>query len=414
MSDQMEDVDQVQVAFNPFADGYFDDPYQQYALLREHAPVHESPMGLVMCFAYDDIRQLLLETRTSMQMANAASVDARAQAGDVDQAPASLALLGRDPPDHTRLRRLMSKSFTPRRIEALSTWIQTEVERLVDDLERRWRDERVPIDIIDHYAFPLPFSVISRMLGMPDGDELLLRTWAHDVTEAMDPMVTPEQAALAATAMKGMTDYITDEVMPWKASHLDDDLLSSLIAARAEGTIVSDAELVDQVTLLYMAGHETTVGLIGNGLHTLHRHRAQLERLRNDPSLMSNAVDELNRFDGPIQFGWRIAADELTIRDTTISTGQMVFLCLGSANRDQSHFGPDADQLDITRPNAGELLSYGGGMHFCLGAALARRETTLAIGELLRRFPAMEVTSTPSWNPQITFRKFSQLMVTLD
>jgi cytochrome P450 len=414
MSELLENAEPAQVAFNPFAEGFFDDPYQQYALLREHDPVHASPMGLVMCFAYDDIRQLLLETRTSMQMSNATSVEARAQAVDADQAPASLALLGRDPPDHTRLRRLMAKSFTPRRIEALSTWIQTEVERLVDELERRWREERAPIDIIDDYAFPLPFSVISRMLGMPDGDELQLRSWAHDVTEAMDPMVTPEQAALAATAMKGMTDYITDEVLPWKVSNLDDDLLSSLMSARADGTIVSDAELIDQVTLLYMAGHETTVGLIGNGLHSLHRHRDQLERLRDDPSLMPNAVDELNRFDGPIQFGWRIAADELTIRDTTVSTGQMVFLCLGSANRDRAHFGPDADELDITRADAGELLSFGGGMHFCLGAALARRETALAIGELLRRFPKMEVTSTPTWNPQITFRKFSQLMVTLD
>jgi cytochrome P450 len=414
MSDLVENVEPVQVAFNPFADGYFDDPYRQYAVLREHDPVHQSPLGLVMCFAYDDIRQLLLETRTSMQMANATSSEARAQVEQPDQAPASLALLGRDPPDHTRLRRLMAKSFTPRRIEALSTWIQAEVERLVDELERRWRDERAPIDIIDEYAFPLPFSVISRMLGMPDGDELQLRTWAHEVTEAMDPMVTPEQAANAATAMKGMTDYITDEVIPWKASHLDDDLLSALMAARADGTIVSDAEMIDQVTLLYMAGHETTVGLIGNGLHTLHRNRAQLERLRGDPTLMPNAVDELNRFDGPIQFAWRIAADELTVRDTTVPPGQMVFACLASANRDESHFGADADELDITRADAGELLSFGGGMHFCLGAALARRETALAIGELMRRFPRMEVTSTPAWNPQITFRKFNHLMVTLD
>jgi cytochrome P450 len=414
MASQPELSEQVPVAFNPLEDGYFDDPYPQYARLRELDPVHQSPMGVVMCFSYDDVRQLLLETRTSMQMANAESSAARPKADDPDQAPASLALLGRDPPDHTRLRRLMSKSFTPRRIETLSTRIRAEVERLLDDLERRWREGGEPVDLIDEFAFPLPFTVISQMLGMPDGDERQLRTWAHDVTEATDPTVSPDQAAVAAAALRGMNDYIAHEVLPWKQSHLDDDLLSALMAARVDGTIVSDAELIDQVTLLYMAGHETTVGLIGNGIYNLHRHRRQLERLRDDPSLMPNAVEELNRFDGPIQFGWRIAADDLTVGDTTITNGQIAFLCLGSANRDPSRFGVDAAELDIGRANAGEHLAFGGGMHFCLGAALARREATVAIGELLRRFPEMELTSEPAWNQQITFRKFDRLTAALD
>jgi cytochrome P450 len=400
--------------FDPLADGFFDDPYAQYARLREHDPVHVTPAGVPICFAYDDIRQLLIDPRTSMIPENAIPTSEHPARRDTEREPASLALLGRDPPDHTRLRRLMSKAFTPRRMNALTSWIQAEVDRLLTDVEHRWRDSGAPVDLIDDFAFPLPFQVISEILGMPEGDDQQIRTWAHDVTSATDPlMVTDDQRVASATAIRGITDYVTDQVLPWKRSNMGDDLLSELLVAWDKGAITSQRELLDQVTLLYMAGHETTVGLIGNAIYSLLRNRAQLERLESDPSLVPNAIDELNRYDSPVQFGWRITVDDVTVRDTKIPGHSMAFVCVGSANRDPAHFGDDADQLDVTRANAGELMSFGAGIHFCLGAALARREATLAVGELLRRFPGVDLAETPAWQHRITFRTLHHLEVTL-
>jgi cytochrome P450 len=385
-------------AFDPQAAGFYEDPYAQYARLREHDPVHLTPAGVPMCFAYDDIRQVLLDQSTSM----------------VPEPARSLALLGRDPPDHTRVRRLMSKAFTPRRIDRLSTWIEGEVDRLLSEIATRSRDGE-PVDLVDDFAFPLPFSVISEILGMPEGDDQQVRAWAHDVASATDPiMVSQENLARSAAAMKGITDYVTDEVLPWKREHLAEDLLSELLAAFDEGALVSQAELLDQVTLLYMAGHETTVGLIGNSIFNLLQHRAQLERIVDDPALVPNAIEELSRYDSPIQFTWRITVDELTIRDVTVPPRTTTFLCVGSANRDPEHFGEDASTLDVTRPNAAEALSFGGGVHFCLGASLARRETTLAVSELFRRFPKLELVEDPRWQHRITFRSVDHLVATLN
>jgi cytochrome P450 len=307
----------------------------------------------------------------------------------------------------------MSKAFTPRRIDKLSTWIQGEVDRLLTEIEARWRDGE-PVDLVDDFAFPLPFSVISEILGMPEGDDQQVRAWAHDVASATDPiMVSQENLARSAAAMKGITDYVTDEVLPWKREHMEEDLLSELLTAFDEGALESQAELLDQVTLLYMAGHETTVGLIGNSIFNLLQQRAQLERIVNDPALVPNAIEELNRYDSPIQFTWRITVDELKIRDVTVPPRTTTFLCVGSANRDPAHFGEDASTLDIARPNAAEALSFGGGAHFCLGASLARREAALAVSELFRRFPKLELTEEPQWQHRITFRSVDHLVTTL-
>ena len=308
----------------------------------------------------------------------------------------------------------MAKAFTPRRMDVLSTWIEAEVDRLLTELDARWQAEGEPVDLIDDFAFPLPFRVISEILGMPDGDDRQIRSWAHDVTSATDPiMVTREQRKKSAAAIRGITDYVTEEVLPWKRTHMGEDLLSEMLTALDDGAVASQTELLDQVTLLYMAGHETTVGLIGNAIYNLLRHRAQLERLRADASLVPNAIEELNRYDSPVQFAWRYTVDDMTIGDTVIAPGTMTFLCVGSANRDPAHFGSDAGELDITRANAGELLSFGGGIHFCLGAALARREATLAVSELFRRFPDLEVAEEPTWQHRITFRTLHHLVTAL-
>lgn len=406
-------VDETPVFFNPMQDGFFDNPYSHYAELRKHDPVHQSPAGMPICFAYDDIRRVLVDSTTSM------SVDAMRRAGgslpgaeEPSLFPRSI--IGLDAPDHTRVRRLMmSRSFTPRKVEGFADWIAAEVDRLLDSLESQWLDTNAPVDLIEQFAFPLPFKVISDIIGMPEQDHHLVRDWAQAISAATDPACSPERHAAAHDAYVALSDYVTHDVLPWKRSHPSDDLLSGLLVAKNDGEL-SEQEVHDQVALLYVAGHETTVNLIGNSIFNLLRYRPQLELLQANSGLLANAVEELNRFDSAIQLGWRYTIADLAVRDTVIPPGQMILLCLGSANRDAAHFGADADALDITRSNASEALSFGAGAHFCLGNALARKEAAIAIGRFFERFSRAEVTSPPMWRNQITFRGLSRLDVALN
>jgi cytochrome P450 len=201
-----------------------------------------------------------------------------------------------------------------------------------------------------------------------------------------------------------------DEVIAWKRDHLADDLLSALITAEDDGDVLSHQELVDQVNLLFVAGHETTVNLIGNGTLALLRNRDQLESWRDDPSLDAGAVDELLRFDSPVQFSRRITIDEMTIGDRLIEPGRFVMTCLGAANHDPEMFGADADSLDLRRPTANRHLSFGSGIHHCLGAALARLEGQVALGSLIRRLDDIELAvDRPQWNGRIVLRGLDAL-----
>ena len=409
--DEVATLDAPAPVFDPRENGFFDDPYIQYNRLRDLDPVHRTAAGLVMCFAHDDVRRVLVDSATSMDSRKVAEL------GTSGSHTAARRLfphgvINLDAPDHTRLRQLMSKSFTPRKIAVLGTWIQAEVDCLLDDVERRWTETGEPVDLIGDFAFPLPFKVISDILGMPDGDQRQVRDWAQDVSAATDPTAGRARVAGAHAAYAAISEYVANEVLPWKRGHLADDLLSALVIARDDGKL-SEPELLDQVTLLYVAGHETTVGLIGNSILTLLRHRTQMDKLIGEPDLMAGAVEELNRYESAIQFGWRYTLNELTVRDETVGPGQMVLLCIGSANRDAGYFGPTAGELDLTRSNAAAALSFGAGIHFCLGSALARREATLALGSLLERFPRMELAGPPVWNRRITFRSLDSLTVAL-
>jgi cytochrome P450 len=406
-------VDEMPLFFNPLQEGYFDDPYAHYAELREHDPVHQSPAGIPICFAYNDIRQVLIDPTTSMNVATVKAVGGNPPGAD-DPQLFPTAVISIDPPDHTRVRRLMmSRSFTPRKVEGFSDWITTEVDQLLDNLERQWADAREPIDLIANFAFPLPFKVISDIIGMPTQDHHLVRDWAQAISAATDPASGPEEHAAAHAAYAALSDYVTREVLPWKRSNPTDDLLSGLLVAR-DGGELSEQELLDQVSLLYVAGHETTVSLIGNSILNLLRYPTQLELLRDKPGLLANAIEELNRFDSAIQFNWRYTLSDLPVGDTVIPPGKMILLCLGSANRDSTHFGEDADELDLTRANASEALSFGAGAHFCLGNALARKEAAIAIGRFFERFPKAAFIGPPVWRSQITFRGLSRLDVALD
>jgi cytochrome P450 len=268
--------------------------------------------------------------------------------------------------------------------------------------------------VISDIAFPLPFSVISDLLGMPEGqDRLQLRTWSGTVVTTLDPSVSDEEFVAALAASDKMTEYLRG-VIDWKRANPGDDLLTALLEAEDAGDRLTEQELIDQVFLLFIAGHETTVNLIGNGTLALVRNRAQMERLAADPALDANAVDELLRFDPPVQNSRRITLADVEIQGRTIPAHSFLITSLASANRDAAHFGPTAEALDVTRTNAAQHVSFGGGVHHCLGAALARLEGQVAIGSLVRRYPRMEMTGAPLvYNGRFVLRGLTTLPVAL-
>jgi cytochrome P450 len=252
------------------------------------------------------------------------------------------------------------------------------------------------------------------MLGIPEGrDRSLLRDWSGALVKTFDPVLTREERLAALTAGDEMNVYV-DEVIAWKRDNPADDLLTALIAAEDEGDRLSPAELTAQVMLLYIAGHETTVNLIGNGTLALLRHRDQLELLRDDPTLDATFADELLRYDSPVQMSRRITLAPYELDGRTFAPGTVLMTALGAANRDPAKWGPTADDLDLRRPDARDHLSFGGGFHSCLGAHLARLEGSIAISTLVRRFPAVELaTDSPEWNGRIVLRGLERLPLTL-
>ncbi|MGH9243655.1 MAG: cytochrome P450 [Acidimicrobiales bacterium] len=407
-----ESADSVSVAFNPFEPGFTADPYPQYRALREHEPVHLSPFGNWLLSRHDDVVRFLRDHSLSVEDRNAANmplveyqrelIGERAQRG-------RYAMLNRDPPDHTRLRRLVTKAFTPRAIESLRPHVQELVDEALTRVEHT--DE---VDVIADLAFPLPFTVISEMLGMPDTDTDAdqLRHWSGLLVRTLEPLYDLELIQAIAEAGDSMRAFVSDAIA-WKRRTPADDMLSALIAAEDDGDVLSDEELLEQVLLLYIAGHETTVNLIGNGVLALLRHRHQLERLQADPTIDANAVEELLRYDSPVQMSRRITLDDVDVNGHQLPAGSFVVLILASANRDPDHWGPTADELDLARDGASHHASFGGGGHYCLGAALARMEGQVVVGTLVRRFPRLDLAGEPTWNGRINLRGLSTLPVTL-
>ncbi|MGZ6979699.1 MAG: cytochrome P450 [Acidimicrobiia bacterium] len=399
--------------FNPFAPGYAEDPYPQYRQLREQAPVYQSLLGPWVLSHYADVVHVLRDSSLSVEERNATPTDVDPAIAEVfgDRNRGQRAILNIDPPDHDRLRRLVSKAFTPKMVESL----RPEVERLVNDaLDAVVARGTGRMDLIGDLAFPLPFTVISEMLGMPTGRRDELRTWSHAVVKTLDPILTLDEARAAAEASDAMVEYVL-EVIAAKRRDPADDLLSGLIAAEEDGDVLDEQELLDQVILLYIAGHETTVNLIGNGTLALLHHRVQLERLRADPSLDQNAVEELLRFDSPVQFSRRIAIQDFELHGQLIEAGSFVLTCLGAANRDPQQWGDTADELDLGRTGAAQHVSFGSGVHHCLGASLARVEGRAAFGALVRRFPDLELADDhPVWNGRVVLRGLDALDLAYD
>ncbi|MFN2642400.1 MAG: cytochrome P450 [Actinomycetota bacterium] len=398
------------VEYNPFDPGYLADPYPKFAQLRDQRPIYTSPLGFTVLFRHEDVLGFLRDPSQSVedrhQRPTPMTEMIESLVGDrMDRG--SRAMLNVDPPDHTRLRKLVSKAFTPKAIEALRPQIGSIVDEALAGL-----NAGNEIDVIESLAFPVPFAVICDMLGMPETDRDNVRAWSHLLVKSLEPLVDPELVLAIAAAGDNMQALVSD-VIAWKRTHPADDMLSALIRAEEHGDVLSDTELLDQVMLLFIAGHETTVNLIGNGTLALLRNPGALKTLRDEPSLDANAVEELLRYDSPVQMSRRITLRDVRLGDETVPEGSFVVCVLASANRDPAHWGSNAGELDLRRENASQHLSFGGGHHYCLGAALARIEGHIAIGELIRRFPNIALTGEPESNGRINLRGLSNLPVTL-
>ncbi|WP_280274218.1 cytochrome P450 [Nocardia wallacei] len=388
--------------FNPFEPGFTDDPYPQYARLRAEAPAHEHPLGFWFLGRYADV-QAMLRSEQSVELENLGPGryrDMNEQLYGRVGTPrlGGLSMLDRDPPTHTRLRKLVTKAFTPRAVQALEARIATLVEARLDEIAAAGT-----ADLVAALAFPLPFEVISAMLGMPDTDHVRVRELAAVLARSFEPGVDPELAR-ALTAADEELAGIVREVIAWKRADPADDLMSALIAAEDDGDVLDDDELVAQVELIYLAGYHNTVNFIANGTLALLRNPDQLAALRAEPGLIDNAIDEVLRYDVPTQALRRITVRPFPAGDVVIPAGAFVLTSLGSANRDEQFWGPDADRLRLDRENARAHLSFGAGSRFCLGSALARMEGRLAIGGLVQRFGKLRLDGDVRWNGRVNLR----------
>ena len=394
--------------FNPLTEGYVADPYPHFAEMREHDPVHLSAIHTWFLFRHEDAARLLRDPQLSVDDENIEVRNedrvAKFQEQYADQEPVR-SMLGLDDPDHARLRRLVSRAFTPSAIAALRPMIDRRVDAILDRIA-----ERGGGDVVAELAWPLPFDVISEMLGMPEADTTQIAQWSSALVKTLDPIISDDEIAAAAHADRSM-GALLDEIISWKRANPSDDLLTALIQAEEDGDRLTPIELRAQVQLLFVAGHETTVNLIGTGLRELLQRPDQATILRDDPGLDANAVDELLRFVSPVQFSRRVTTVDVDFGGTTIPKGMFVMAGLASANHDPRKWGDDADELDVRRANPGQHLSFGSGSHYCLGASLAKLETQSAVGRFLRRFPDARLVGDPVWNGRINLRGVERLDV---
>ena len=392
------------VGFNPLLPELHADPYPFYRRLREADPVHLSALGLWVLTRYDDCVTCLRDPRFGRD--GFELLLAQFGEGSGERLPRSM--LFRDPPDHTRLRSLVNRAFTPRVIEGMRSHIQGIVDRLLDRVQTRGE-----MDVIGDLAYPLPVTVICDMLGVPVTDHEQIKEWSSDIIRSLDAIGMPSDETIierGRVGRKGIADYFRG-LLPDRRRNSRADLLSSLIAVEEQGDRLTEGELLSTCVLLFIAGHETTVNLIGNGLLALLRHRDQLERLLADPGLLGTAVEELLRFDSPVQRTARIINAEVELGGKVLPKGAFVVAAIGAANRDPAHFA-DPDRLDVARAD-NRHIAFGFGIHFCLGAPLARVEGQIALQSLLRRMPRLRLTGPePEWRESSTLRGLKSLPVT--
>jgi cytochrome P450 len=397
------------VEYNPLLPEVRANPYPTYARMRAEAPVLWMPLILGWLLTrYDDVLAVLRDharfssdRRRSNHPLIQQTLAMEGGSSPVFRAPT---MLGADPPAHTRMRNLVNKAFTPRAVEAMRPRIQALADELLDAAGPSF-------DLIGDFAAPLPIIVIAEMLGVSPNDRGQFRAWSNAVAGTLDrPVQTQADVDRARDASNAIADYFTPIIRARRADPKD-DLLSALVAAEEGGDLLSEDELLATLILLLVAGNETTSNLIGNGMLALLKNRDQLRLLQDDPTLINGAVEELVRYDSPVQATARIALEPADVGGTRVEAGQIVVAFVGAANHDPAHF-TDPERLDLRRAD-NRHLSFGQGIHYCLGAPLARAEAQIAISTLLRRLPDIETPiETPVWRTSFVLRGLESLPVT--
>ena len=402
----------TQVVYNPFDPAEIADPYPTYAALHERSPVLELPMFNGCVFVrHHDVRAILHDSRFSADRARSTFLGALAAAGqlplDPNQNVFGRTLLGLDPPDHTRLRRLISKAFTPSRVESLEPRVAALSDELLDALPYGGEAE-----LMECFAQPLPVLVISELLGLPAADRDRLKKWSDGVALLLDPFPAPAAVAVFEESVAELDLYMRGHFEE-RRRRPTADLIGPLVAARDGDDALSDDELFSMVVLLLAAGHETTTNLLGNAVVALSGHPDQRHYLDQGPAVVANAVEELLRFDPPVQRTSRVATVPAEVGGVELAPGDLAFLILAAANRDPAVFEAP-ESLDLGRVNARDHLSFGHGIHHCLGAPLARLEGRVGLSRLYQRFPRLEADlDSVSWRTSIVLRGPERLPITL-
>jgi cytochrome P450 len=396
-----------ELLFNPLSPDFIRDPYPFYERLRTTDPMHPAPFGGYLASRHAEASLVLRDKRFGK---NYLERTTRRYGTEVVEEPVFRSIrhwmLHQDPPDHTRLRGLVVKAFTARRVEDMRPRIQQIVDETLDRLVNQGR-----MDLIEDYAFRLPVTIICDMLGIPQEHRELFYTSSRAGGRLLDPVPLSRAEIDAANAGNAASEAYFQQLFELRRRQPGDDLTTQLVQAEQDGLKLSNEELTANIILLFGAGHETTVNLIGNGLLALYRNPDQLALLKANPGLITNAVEEFLRYDSSVQLTGRVALEDIDdLGGKRIPKGESVLCLLGSANRDPAVYPDRPDRLDINRANV-RPLSFGGGIHFCLGAQLARIEAEIAITTLLRRLPELRLDDAENseWRPTFVLRGLKRL-----
>ena len=396
------------VVWFPLDPNFIANPYPTYRELRERDPYHPSPLTKALVVSrYDDVDAVLRNYKVFSNERGPVGTRNRRNIGERIENELQPSMLSLDPPDHTRLRGLVSRAFTPRQVAGMEDHIRATAHALLDEVEGENE-----FDLMANLAALLPTVVIAEMIGVPTEDRQQFKSWSDRFARVLEPNLTQDELGDVFNSAMLFDEYFKGIV----AEHRDDprdDLVSRLIEAEEEGDKLTEDEMIVTLRLLLVAGNETTTNLIGNGLKALLEHPDQLELLRQRPELVDNAIEELLRFDSPVQVDGRTVLDEFQIDRHTLKPGRPVSLLIGGANRDPEEFS-DPEVLDITREDAGNI-SFGRGIHHCLGAPLARLEGKIAFEALLERFGDIGFgTRTPEYKPNIVLRGLKHLDIRVE
>jgi cytochrome P450 len=393
--------------FDPLSPDFIRDPYPHFDVLRRIDPLHVTPHGMYVVSRHADVSAVLRDKRFGKDFVERTK---RRYGPDIMREPIfrsmSHWMLQQDPPDHNRLRGLVVKAFTARRVEDMRPRIQEVVDQTLDRV--------IPdghMDLIEDYAFRLPVTIICDMLGIPEEHREVFYNGSRDGGRILDPVPMSREEIAKGNGAIAMSQMYFQQLFELRRRQPGDDLTTQLVQAEEDGSKLTNEEMTANIILLFGAGHETTVNLIGNGLLALYRNPDQLALLKARPELITGAIEEFLRYDSSVQMTGRVTLEDIDdLAGKRIAKGESVLCLLGSANRDPAVYPEHPERLDITRPNV-RPLSFGGGIHFCLGAQLARIEAEIAISTLLRRLPDLRLddAENPEWRPTFVLRGLKRL-----